>query len=166
MIKELKLADYVTLLNLICGSISIYLSFKGFIVYAAMFIILGAIFDKLDGVVARKMKQVSDLGAELDSFSDIVTFGLAPAALILNFYNISWLSMLVILLPICGALRLARFNINRKQTPNYFIGVPITVNGMIFPLLIVLKINYIIISILVVVMAFLMVSNIKIKKVF
>lgn len=166
MIKELKIADYVTLLNLVCGSVSIYLAFKGFIYYAAVFIIIGAIFDKLDGIVARKLNQVSDLGAELDSFSDIVTFGLAPAALISNFYNIEWLTYIVILLPICGALRLARFNINRKLSPNYFIGVPITVNGVIFPLLIVLKTNYIIISLLVVIMAFLMISNIKIRKVF
>lgn len=165
MIKQLKIADYVTLLNLVSGLVAIYFAFNNQLLFSAVSIIIGAVFDKLDGMIARMLKEESDLGAELDSFSDIITFGVAPAALIINTHNILWLSILTIILPICGALRLSRFNITRKSTQGYFIGVPITVNGIIFPILYLLKVNYIISTIAIIAMSVLMVSTIKVKKV-
>lgn len=166
MIKELKTADYVTLLNLVCGVISIYFAFNNNLFLASIFILLGAFFDFLDGKIARLLKQESELGAQLDSFGDIVTFGIAPAALITNLYNTNWITILTLLIPICGALRLARFNITRKTTPGYFIGVPITVNGVLFPILFFLKLEYIIVVPFIIIMSYLMVSTIKVKKVF
>ena len=166
MIKQLKVADYVTLLNLVSGLFAIYFAFNNMLLLSALSILIGAVFDKLDGIVARLLKQESDLGAELDSFADIITFGVAPAALVLNNYNILWLSIISIILPICGAMRLARFNITRKSTPGYFIGVPITLNGIIFPILYLLNVNYIVSALAVITMAVLMISTLKVKKVF
>ena len=166
MIRQLKTADYITLLNLVSGLFAIYFAFNNQLALSALSIILGAVFDKIDGIAARVLKQDSDLGAELDSFADIITFGVAPAALLINNYNILWFSILSMILPICGALRLSRFNITRKATTGYFIGVPITVNGLIFPILYFLKVNYIISAFALVLMAILMISAIKVKKVF
>lgn len=166
MIKDLKIADYVTLLNLVCGSIAIYLSFYEYLMYAAGFIILGAVFDKLDGVIARRLKQESELGADLDSFSDIVTFGLAPTFLMTNLYPSNYIILgISLLLPLFGAMRLARFNVNRTKTKGYFEGVPITTNGIIFPIIYLINPNYIITCLIIILTAFLMISKIKIKKV-
>lgn len=167
MIKQLKIADYVTMMNLVSGLASIYFAFNNQLLYAAIAIVAGVVFDKLDGIVARAMKQSSDLGIQLDSFSDLVTFGVAPAALAINtFPNNLWFSIIAMILPICGMLRLARFNITTKTDPKHFIGVPITINGIIFPVLFFLGTNMIITSTAIIVMSYLMVSSIKIKKVF
>lgn len=166
MIKELKIADYVTLMNLLSGIISVYFAFQKELLLASAFMILGVFFDKIDGFIARKLNQESDIGAELDSLSDLVTFGIAPAALISNLFNNNWVSLISLLLPICGSLRLARYNITRKQTQEHFTGVPITTNGVVFPFLFIIKANMILSIFVIVLMCILMISTIKMKKVF
>jgi CDP-diacylglycerol--serine O-phosphatidyltransferase len=96
---------------------------------SSIFIFIAAIFDLLDGRVARKLKVNSEFGVELDSLADIVSFGVAPALL---FHSISAPSILTslafILFPTMGALRLAKFS--AKPTIGYFKGLPIPAAGL------------------------------------
>lgn len=96
---------------------------------AAWFIALGAIFDTLDGMMARLTHSASEFGVELDSLADVVTFGVAPSAIVyrLFFYKYQGIGMLVAALPaICGAIRLARFNVQLVGfDKDYFRGLPI-----------------------------------------
>jgi CDP-diacylglycerol--serine O-phosphatidyltransferase len=108
---------------------------------AALLLLAGVLFDFLDGLLARKLKQESDFGAELDSLSDLVTFGVAPMVLVMSYYNVNWLSLLSVSLPVFGALRLARHNINRHLTKGYLIGLPITTAGIVIPFLIIFELG-------------------------
>ncbi|WHY88672.1 CDP-diacylglycerol--serine O-phosphatidyltransferase [Neobacillus novalis] len=118
-----------TIGNLLCGVFSITFNMSGFWEVASVFIFFSAILDLLDGRVARKLKVNSELGVELDSLADIVSFGVAPALL---FHSIAAPSILTsiafILFPTMGALRLARFSV--KPTIGYFKGLPIPAAGL------------------------------------
>lgn len=137
----MKLPDYITCLNLVSGLLSIYLAIHGHFVAAALLLLAGVFFDAIDGFVARRMKIESRFGAELDSLADLVTFGVAPTVLVTAFYSTQWLSLLAILIPVAGALRLARHNVNRHLTKGYLIGLPITTSGVTIPLLIIFDLN-------------------------
>nr|WP_074433080.1 CDP-diacylglycerol--serine O-phosphatidyltransferase [Neobacillus dielmonensis] len=121
--------NFFTMGNLLCGVLSITFNMSGFIEFSSVFIFCSAIFDLLDGRVARGLKVNSELGVQLDSLADIVSFGVAPA---LIFHTIAAPSLLTslafILFPIMGALRLARFNV--KPTIGYFSGLPIPAAGL------------------------------------
>ncbi|WP_442600147.1 CDP-diacylglycerol--serine O-phosphatidyltransferase [Neobacillus sp. D3-1R] len=118
-----------TLGNLLCGVLSITCNMSGYLEVASVFIFISAIFDLLDGRIARGLKVNSELGVQLDSLADIVSFGVAPALL---FHTIAAPSILTslafILFPLLGALRLARFNV--KPTIGYFSGLPIPAAGL------------------------------------
>lgn len=168
MIKNIKISGIITLFNLISGIMSIYFASIGLIKIAILLIILGTIFDKLDGFAARKLNQVSDFGIQLDSFADLISFGIAPIMLFwFGYDNVSlWMILLTLILPVAGVLRLSRYNINTKTNPDTFIGMPITLNGIILPILIFLNVNIYLFLLALVIISFLMVSNIKINKVF
>ncbi|WP_423792664.1 CDP-diacylglycerol--serine O-phosphatidyltransferase [Methanocaldococcus indicus] len=117
--KLITISDYITMLNTICGFLSI-------IYMIPNLIYLAIIFDALDGYIARKTNTVSELGKELDSLSDIVSFGVAPAYLLYNDNNILLIGCIIFLL--CGMLRLARFNIIKTEG---FIGLPIPAAALI-----------------------------------
>lgn len=161
----MKIPDYVTLLNLISGLFSIYMAVHHHYQSAALLLLLGVIFDFFDGFLARRMRKESDFGAELDSLSDLVTFGVAPMVLVMAFYNTDWLSMLSILIPVCGALRLARHNINRHLTKGYLIGLPITFSGVIMPLLILFKLNISIAAVTIILLSIFYVSTRRVNKI-
>lgn len=139
--KIMTLPDYVTLLNLVSGLLSIYSAIHSHFTLAAILLLAGVMFDFFDGYLARKLKKESDFGAELDSLSDLVTFGVAPMVLIMAYYRVDWLSLLSIALPVFGALRLARHNINRHLTIGYLIGLPITTGGIAIPIVVLLGLN-------------------------
>jgi CDP-diacylglycerol---serine O-phosphatidyltransferase len=125
------LPSMFTLGNLFLGIISIILAFQGRQTYAALVVIIGMLLDGLDGRVARMLNAQSDFGKELDSLSDVISFGVAPAFIMygVNLSNLGWVGMVITaLFPICGALRLARFNV-MTGTTNYFVGLPITAAG-------------------------------------
>lgn len=119
------------------------------IVYASMFIGIAAVIDFLDGFVARLLKASSEMGKQLDSLADVVSFGVAPGMIIYQFLRLSysqqengldvntlWLS-LAFIVPCAGAYRLARFNIDTTQSTG-FKGVPIPAAGLLvaaFPLI-------------------------------
>ncbi|MBI4810331.1 MAG: CDP-diacylglycerol--serine O-phosphatidyltransferase, partial [Ignavibacteriales bacterium] len=118
-----------TILNIFSGFRSIIHSSQGDYILAAWFIILAALFDMLDGIMARITKSSSDFGVELDSLSDVVSFGAAPSFLIysIHLHTIEGWGMLISAMPmIFGALRLARFNVQLiGYDKDFFKGLPI-----------------------------------------
>ncbi len=124
IIKTLKIADYITLGNLISGSLSIFFSASEHFTLAALLLLIAALFDFLDGRIARLTNSDNLLGKYLDSLSDLVSFGVAPAVLGYSLGLQSWYALVVFVVFIsCGALRLARFMITESKD---FEGLPIT----------------------------------------
>ena len=98
--------------------------------YSVLFIFIAALLDRYDGKVARALGQVSELGKQLDSMSDIISFGVAPALLMYEVVLVDFGfvgMMMAVLFIVCGAMRLARFNISEAN--GYFTGLPITAAG-------------------------------------
>lgn len=122
------LPNAITCLNLVSGCVALILAFNGHFGWASLAICAAAVFDFLDGAVARLLGAYSEIGAELDSLSDLVSFGVAPGLMVyLQLpapYNIA-----AIAIPVCGALRLAKFNVDTRQTTS-FIGLPIPANAL------------------------------------
>jgi len=123
------LPNIFTALNMACGFASVIFSIQGRFFEGAMVLLLGAIFDSVDGRVARLTGTQSSFGEQFDSISDVVSFGVAPSFLmyqkyLVNFGRIGAVIAFIFLL--CGALRLARFNANiDKISSDYFQGLPI-----------------------------------------
>lgn len=176
MKKRVKLLPSIfTTGNIFCGFYSIVAAINGDYHRSAVAILLAIVFDGLDGRIARVTKATSDFGLEYDSLSDIISFGLAPSLLLYlwmlkPFGRIGWLA--VFLFVICGALRLARFNVQvpEKKTLS-FVGLPIpAAAGLIasfvilsFDLRIMGRIHPLFVVMSVYLLSFLMVSNIKYK---
>ena len=164
------LANAATLGNLFCGFLAILFAINGRYVFAAWIIIIAVGLDIIDGQLARRYKATSGLGKELDSLSDLVSFGVAPSVL-LYMINGQVLGMVLIPLSIylfCGAFRLARFNISSGgQGADFFGGLPITAaGGTIASTSLVLQkanlnFNSYLFLILAVILAFLMITKIK-----
>ncbi|MFQ5846472.1 MAG: CDP-diacylglycerol--serine O-phosphatidyltransferase [Candidatus Methylomirabilales bacterium] len=123
------LPSILTIGNLFCGFYAIIAVYKNDLSKAALAIVIALVLDCLDGAVARIAKAASDFGVELDSLADLVSFGVAPGMLayvfaMQPFGRIGWLA--AFLFAACGALRLARFNIQTKKLDKrYFVGLPI-----------------------------------------
>lgn len=134
-IPRVAVPSFFTLMNLLCGFGAITQIFEENFEMAGWLIMLAAFFDALDGMMARLTNSTSIFGVELDSLSDIVSFGVAPALLVYVFglEQFGLLGLLVSALPaLCGAVRLARFNIQVElegDKPNYFKGLPIPVQA-------------------------------------
>lgn len=118
-----------TAANMFCGFLSIVNTSQQKYFYAAWLIIIAAIFDALDGFMARLTKSSSELGVELDSLSDVVSFGTAPAFLIYSIYLFQyevWGILISSLLLLAGGFRLARFNVQLTGfDKKFFKGLPI-----------------------------------------
>ncbi len=118
----------ITLLSLIAGLSSIKFTIQGSWKLSVLMIMLAAFFDFFDGWMARKLKKSSQFGAELDSLSDFISFGVAPALLVnlsitYQLERLGWIFSLFYI--ICAALRLARFNIeNIREQSKTFLGIP------------------------------------------
>jgi len=136
-----NIPNAITSLNLLFGCMACIAAFscfdpvcgglKGYEL-AFLLIALSAVADFLDGLVARLLHAVSAIGAELDSLADLVSFGLAPALILYNMmlgHGLGHWSLVALLLPVFGALRLARFNVDTNQTTT-FTGVPIPANAI------------------------------------
>ncbi|MFA5536425.1 MAG: CDP-diacylglycerol--serine O-phosphatidyltransferase [Bacillota bacterium] len=123
-------ANVITLLNLTMGCFSLFFVLESKPFLAASFIIIAALLDRFDGTLARKSGMVTDLGKELDSLSDLVSFGVAPAMLLwfLALNNIFiYGKIIAVIYILAGAFRLARFNVTEFK--GFYIGVPITIAG-------------------------------------
>ena len=147
MIKK-HIPNTITCLNLISGCIATYWAFQGDYRMALLFIIIGAVFDFFDGMVARLLHVSSPIGKELDSLADDITFGFAPSAIIFSYLNESCaaanstlctlhsiLPFVAFILAAFSALRLAKFNLDERQALG-FIGLPTPANALFWGALI------------------------------
>jgi CDP-diacylglycerol--serine O-phosphatidyltransferase len=147
MIKK-HIPNTITCLNLISGCIATYWAFQGDYRMALLFIIIGAVFDFFDGMVARLLHVSSPIGKELDSLADDITFGFAPSAIIFSYLNESCaaanstlctlhsiLPFVAFIMAAFSALRLAKFNLDERQALG-FIGLPTPANALFWGALI------------------------------
>jgi CDP-diacylglycerol--serine O-phosphatidyltransferase len=171
MAKMSAIPNMFTFANLACGVLSLLMTFNANYKWACLFIIIAGLIDRYDGRVARFLQVSSDIGKELDSLADLVSFGVAPSILIFNLYNYTNLGiigyLLVLIFPISGAYRLARYN----ATPfnDVFMGIPITIAGSFLALYSLITIEYnanpALSIIFVVLLSYLMISKVRFKKV-
>ncbi len=138
--------NFLTSLNLLCGTIAVFMAFEGLLTEAALLIFIGALFDFSDGFAARALKAYSPMGKELDSLADMVSFGLAPMVILhmmlkkvvlgdlqASALNTDLPTTLLLLSPflitIFSGLRLAKFNVDTRQSES-FIGLTTTATGL------------------------------------
>lgn len=137
----------ITCCNLISGCIATSFAFGGNPEMALLWIIIGAVFDFFDGMSARLLHVSSPIGKELDSLADDVTFGVAPATIVFSHLYVMeypafleplrpWLPYVAFIIAAFSALRLAKFNLDERQTTS-FIGVPTPANALFWGSLIV-----------------------------
>jgi len=122
--------SFFTLMNLFCGFLALTQILDGAFVMACWLIVLAAFFDLLDGMMARLANAVSPFGVELDSLSDVVSFGVAPSFLVYAYALDAYqpIGLIVAALPaLCGSVRLARYNVSfdSETAKDYFEGLPI-----------------------------------------
>ncbi len=134
--KRIAVPSFFTLMNLFSGFLAIISISNEDYVLGAWLIALAGLFDVFDGLMARLANATSDFGIELDSISDMVSFGVAPGFLIYSWslHELGFVGIIVSALPpLCGAVRLARFNVNARLQPSqgFFIGLPIPAQAII-----------------------------------
>ncbi len=170
--------NFLTFCNAACGILAIFLTMfftsKLSFTIACSFIFLGSLFDFLDGNLARKFDVESEFGKQLDSFADLITFGIAPMVLISRFCNYYTILIIIIIYVTCVIYRLARHNQSDNHT--VFVGVPSLV-GCWMVVIACLVLNYtvdlfnanllfeIFAYIYILIISFLMVSKIKINRI-
>ena len=133
--------NIITLLNLFSGTIAITMAFQENFRAVVIWVSIAALLDFLDGFAARILKSYSDIGKQLDSLADVVSFGVAPAAalfILLREFTLQheliepiqiYTPYLAFLIPVFAAYRLAKFNIDHRQTES-FLGLPTPANGL------------------------------------
>ena len=186
LILKNHIPNFITTLNLFSGCIGIIVALQYRVDYAAYFIALAAFFDFLDGMAARLLHVKSAIGKELDSLADVVSFGVLPGIIVYQLMvsspnapvagsYISAFSLIAMIIPILSALRLAKFNLDTRQTTS-FIGLPVPANGLLLGSLPLIKMqagysdslswltlitdNYYMLAIIAIVMSLLLVSKI------
>ena len=169
-LKKLKsnAANIITITNMSFGGAAIMATLNESYSYSVLLIFIAAFLDRYDGKVARKFNQESELGKQLDSMADIISFGVAPALLmyemVLMDAGVTGMMMPVLFIA-AGALRLARFNV--MDSTGYFVGLPITAAGTLltFSYFFINVFNETFYLVLFPVLAVLMVSTFTLKKV-
>lgn len=135
-----QIPNTLTCCNLVSGCIAVSYAFMGRYEMAFLFIVIGAVFDFFDGMSARLLGVSSPIGKELDSLADCITFGLAPSAVIYTFLDTQdcmsslgaaggYLPYVAFVMAAFSALRLAKFNLDERQTTS-FIGMPTPANAL------------------------------------
>ena len=159
-----QIPNIITFLNLLCGVLSIISAYNEEHHLSAALILVGSLFDCVDGKIACKLDAVSHFGKELDSLSDLVSFGVAPAILVYSAHlkDIGFIGLaLALIYVMCGAFRLARFNTKSHKT--HFTGLPIPIAGAIIAAANLLTNTSLLwpFPVLVVILSALMVSRVK-----
>jgi CDP-diacylglycerol--serine O-phosphatidyltransferase len=132
--------NFITTLNLFSGCTGIIVALQYRIDYAAYFIAIAAAFDFMDGMFARLLHVKSEIGKELDSLADVVSFGVLPGIIVYQLMAnspntpaagsfLSVFSLIALIIPILSAVRLAKFNLDTRQTTS-FIGLPVPANAL------------------------------------
>ncbi|MDO5522881.1 MAG: CDP-diacylglycerol--serine O-phosphatidyltransferase [Bacteroidia bacterium] len=136
-----QIPNIITLMNLFSGCIAIVMAFQGNLAAVFIWVVVAAVFDFFDGLAARALGVSSKIGVELDSLADVVSFGVAPAAavfvLLQNFMLFppfllplkEFIPYTAFLIPVFSAYRLAKFNIDTRQTTS-FLGLPTPANAL------------------------------------
>ncbi len=128
-----NIANFLTLLNLLSGSLALYFIFQDDFRTAFLLVLAGIGFDFLDGLVARATGTGSELGLQLDSMADLITSGLVPGYFLFQAYRHvhpgSPVAYVALLIPAASAVRLARFNLDTRQK-THFIGLPTPANAL------------------------------------
>ena len=121
----------ITCCNLLSGCLSVWLATQGAFVPAFLVMLAGVVFDFFDGMMARRLGVSGPMGIQMDSLADDITFGLAPAMMLFCYLRplIGWWSLLAFLMAAFSAVRLAKFNIDERQTTS-FIGLPTPANAL------------------------------------
>ena len=138
MIKR-QIPNLITLCNLACGVLSVFAALACHEpVQAALLICLGILFDFFDGLTARLLGVSSPMGKELDSLADVVTSGVAPAAILFRItyhpmvdMGLPWLGVVFLLIPLFAAYRLAKFNLDTRQSHS-FLGLPVPSQALVW----------------------------------
>jgi CDP-diacylglycerol--serine O-phosphatidyltransferase len=159
--------NILTVINLFAGVLAVLMTFVQQWAVAVALVFGAAVFDSLDGRVARRLNVTSEFGKQLDALADLVSFGVAPAIIVyqLDFFASGWGGyVLVALFPVCGALRLARFNISNVRS--HYAGLPITVAGPVLAAGAYLgqSMPMVVHAALLVTLSGLMISTIKVRK--
>ncbi|KAA5547422.1 CDP-diacylglycerol--serine O-phosphatidyltransferase [Adhaeribacter rhizoryzae] len=134
--------NFITCLNLFTGCVAVYIAFQGNLEFAAYLVGIAAVFDFLDGMIARLLHAYSEIGKQLDSLADMVSFGVLPGVIMFqlmrksamanpntSLYEAELFPFLAFIIIIFSALRLAKFNIDTRQT-TLFIGLPTPANTL------------------------------------
>ena len=162
ILRLIKFADIFTLTNVIFGIISILFAAKGFYNTASIMLILAVVSDYFDGKIAKAMGQQNEFGRELDSLADTISFGVAPAIFGFTLIQTPLAIISFTIFLFCGILRLARYNI--MDLKSSFRGMPITMNGIIIPLVYFLHTPIKFYPYIYLILGILMVSSLRIKK--
>lgn len=166
--KAEAIPNIITGANLVIGMIALVYAIEGNYLGGAVLILFSAVLDRLDGKLARVTGNSSDFGKELDSLADLVSFGVAPAVTAylwrLDVLGITGM-LIVVLFVLCGALRLARFNV--LNISGYFLGMPITVAGSLVAIIVLMagNIHVWVTAGIIITLSGLMVSNIRMPKI-
>jgi CDP-diacylglycerol--serine O-phosphatidyltransferase len=171
MIKIFKIEDFISILNAVFGFLAIMMLFLDEIHLSFSLILLAILADGLDGFIARKTGNNSQVGDFLEPMGDMLSMGVAPAFLtyfvyqndIINCFKCHFLIISVLVLFfVCNVIRLSSFFVLKND--NYFVGMPVPASAMIIVTLSYLKIDMFLISIFIVILSIFMVSNIHFKK--
>lgn len=171
-----SLPNLLTFMNLSLGIIALLFAIKNELIQASLLVMVAALTDRFDGKAARLLDCASELGKELDSLSDVISFGVAPIIIAwkISFFNLGFLGyLLAVIYPIAGAYRLARYNVTTFN--NVFSGVPITIAGAFLSIVNLYNsfsimrhtysyFNTIVCGVIILLLSYLMVSNIQVKK--
>lgn len=154
MIIKRYIPNFITLLNLLCGGIAVIFAVQGSLVMAALFVAGGIFFDFFDGLAARALDVKSEVGLQLDSLADVVTSGVVPGIIMFQMlttalpakgntpttewnveniwleWNFNSLALIGLFITLASAFRLAKFNVDDRQT-DAFIGLPTPANAML-----------------------------------
>ncbi|MDD4170518.1 MAG: CDP-diacylglycerol--serine O-phosphatidyltransferase [Desulfotomaculaceae bacterium] len=155
-----------TAINLLLGVVALANMFDGNYNVSIVLILIAALIDRFDGIVARRYHAASTFGKEFDSLADLISFGVAPGALMYCSVGGMWgivALFLFGLFALCGGLRLARYNLS--ENPSYFQGVPITLAGSILVIIIYFQPGSALILVSSFLLALAMISNIRIPKI-
>lgn len=163
MILKKFIPNILTLLNLASGFLAIIFALNQQFQTAAIFMLASFVLDA-DGFVARLLKAESEIGMQLDSLADVVSFGVAPAVFVYSIFQDIVVLIVAACFVLAGAFRLARFNALAGKVKG-FVGMPITMNGLIFPVLYFFNANMTFMLIVLMISIVLMLSKIRFKKV-
>lgn len=162
--RLLKPADFVTLFNVFLGFVTMIVAMNGHLFIACGVLLICVFFDFLDGKIARLTRTANEFGKQLDSLADTISFGVAPTVIGFTVVSTKLALLAFTVFLFCGVLRLAKFNTIPAQ--GYYLGMPITWNGIVIPLAIFAGLPTAYLPYLYILLAILMVSPVQIKKAF